>query len=182
MHKIIFSLLICFLSSAEASEVWIEGKVAYFYPTSHKFRQIYGKNAIYGAEITVPLQSRFALWASADYNKENGRSIGLHNKTTASIIPLGFGLKYFIPFYKADFYFGAGVDYIFLNVHNHSRYVKNVHRQGWGWSTKTGIIVDLTCNWFIDISANYTNKWFTFHRAKANISFASAGIGIGYKL
>ena len=179
---------LCMAVHAEAFETWLQGDVGYFYPTSDKFRQIYQENALYGGEITVPLPKRWALWASADYYKTKGHSIGLNDPTNINLVPLGLGVKYILPLGSmTQFYVGAGACYLFLNVHNDSPFVKeHVHLNGWGWVAKTGLMMNLSDRWFLNLFADYMDKQFTTHptsgqKVKVNVSNVSVGLGLGYK-
>lgn len=175
-------------------EITAEGKFGFYAPMNHRFRDIYHTAKIYGAEVTIPVCSNFAVWAGGSYFDKKGKSLGLSSKTFVRVIPIGAGLKYFVPIcwkgIKGDFYVGAGAEYVYLSTHDHSNFViKHIRKYGLGGVYKAGFVLPISCNFYINLYLDYHDKRFSFHkrdgkqiyRMKADISGLSTGIGIGYR-
>lgn len=175
-------------------EIMTEGKFGFYVPMNHRFRDIYHTTKIYGAEVTMPLCNHFAFWAGGSYFDKKGKSIGLNSKTFVRVIPVGAGLKYFVPVcwkgIKGDFYVGAGAEYVYLSTHDHSDFViKHVRKYGLGGVYKAGFVLPISCNFYMNFYVDYHDKRFSFHkkdgkqiyRVKADIGGLSTGIGIGYR-
>ncbi len=179
-----------------ARDVIVEFKGAGFIPTNSSFQDIYGKGAaLFGPEVTVDIcdTNRWYVFASVDYLKKDGHSIGLCNDTTIRMVPLAFGLKYFKPIHCADFYAGLGFQPTHLKTTNCSPFVvQNTSQWCLGGVAKLGAYVDVRCNFVLDFFVNYS-----FVKAgcpkfcqpenepllplKANISGVIIGAGFGYR-
>lgn len=177
-------------TGATAWEVMLEGKAANLRPTSSNFREIYGNGGIYGGEVTVPVWRNFALFGSASYYSKDGHSTAEHHKTKLELIPIGIGVKYFIPFDCYDFYLGAGIDILLLKTHDKAEHVrKHISKSGVGGLFKGGVVYDISENVFFDLFAEYSLKEFSgegnhderVYSIKADISNWRLGIGIGYR-
>lgn len=177
-------------TNLNARDVLVEGKAAYFAPTDNKFRKIYSGGGIYGGEITVNLYDNLSGWLSADYFIKDGSSIGEHDSTRITLIPIGIGLKYFIPINCADLYIGAGALGISVDMKDRSPFViHHISKWGLGGIAKAGALFYIAEELFADLFTSYTYSELGFHqtdhgrvtRRHANLSGWSFGIGIGYR-
>ena len=82
------------LAHLEAVQVLQEVEAAYFHPMSSRFRDIYGGGGIYTFELNVQTWCQLYSWANVSYFHKTGRSIGEKDKTTITLVPVAFGLKY----------------------------------------------------------------------------------------
>ena len=183
--------------SMQARDIILEFKAAYFLPTNHDFRRIYSGSALYGPELTVQIcdESNWYAFASLDYFQKKGRSCGLCSKTKVSLLPLGLGVKYFVPtcYEKADFYLGLGFQPEWVRTKDCSPFViPKLSRWGFGGIAKAGMYCHLPCNFLIDIFVDYSFVWAPKHGScksctgpvvplKANLGGAIFGLGLGYK-
>jgi hypothetical protein len=194
LSKKYYFILAMFLASAslKATDVLVEFKGAYFYPQSSVFRHIYHNAALWGPEVTFKLCDQFYGFVSADFLIKRGDSIGLHTPTKVFLIPLGVGLKYFIPFHYGDFYVGLGFQPTRLHTNDCSPFVVREHTKwGYGGIAKFGTYINLSCNLILDLFVDYSFVKVPFHCTqgptgpliprKADISGAIFGAGLGYR-
>ncbi len=193
-NRIAFVILLLVTNSISARDVILEFKGAYFLPTNDIFKSMFHRGgALYGPELTVQLCPESCLYgfASVDYLKAHGRSIGECDPTNVQLIPLAFGLKYFIPQWYdcVDFYLGLGFQAIDVRTKNCiAGSVTRFTNWGFGGIAKAGSYWYLPCNFVIDIFVDYSfvkvdrcgsSPCLDF--PKANISGAIFGVGLGYK-
>lgn len=172
--------------------IYIEGKIGGFVPLSHKFQKIYSRVEFLGGfEATYALTDAISAWASVSYVWDHGSSRGLHYSSKMSLIPLGFGLKYFLPSCCGNIYVGGGAQYTRLHTHDDSPYViRHVNQWGWGAIAKVGKLICFSNRFFVDLFAEYSylNMSFhkshheTVHRHDADLSSLTVGLGIAYQL
>lgn len=173
--------------------VLLEFKAAYFLPTNSCVRHIYGKGSIlYGPEITFQLceNKNWYGFASVDFLSKKGHSLGLCNRTKMSIVPLGIGVKYFVPFCHGDFYIGLGFQPIHLKTLNCSTHaIHKTSKWGFGGIAKIGANFNLPCHFFMDLFFDYSFTRIGRDKCsvspflvplKVNMSGAIFGIGLGY--
>ncbi len=157
----------------------------------HKFRDIYSEGGIYGGEFTWQMRQKLYGWISADYFSKKGFSIGEHDPTKITMVPLGAGLKLKFPFKRTvDLYIGAGVLGTYLHMRDHSPFViPSSSKWGVGGIAKVGAICKIGEHFFIDLFTNYTYTKIDFDNAdqeivirqNANLSNCSFGAGMGYR-
>lgn len=185
------------VSSLCARNVILEFKGAYFLSTNSSFRDIYGSSgALFGPELTVQLcnEKNWYAFMSVDYLKKKGHTPCLCDPTTVRLIPLAFGLKYFLPAYHehADFYLGLGFEPANLRTKNCSQGLTTKQSQwGFGGIGKFGAYCYMPCNYVLDIFVDYSflrvgsndcvcQGSTCVQSVKANVSGAIFGIGLGY--
>ena len=181
-----------------ARDVILEFKAAYFLPTDSVFKQIYHNgSALYGPEVTVQLcnNKNWYGFASIDYFQKKGHSIGLCDSTKVSLLPLGIGLKYFVPTFcdRFDFYLGLGFQPVYVRTKNCVECVSTKQsRWGFGGIAKAGTYWYLPHNFVIDLFVDYSFVKVgcknscqpcsgTIIPRKADISGAIFGLGLGYR-
>lgn len=186
--------IVCTMSLI-ARDVLIEFKGAYFHPTNQRFRKIYKNGTLYGPEITFQLcrESSWYGFASADFFHKKGHSIGLETPTCIRLVPLGFGLKYFVPacFECVDWYVGLGFQPVYVSIENNSPAVPDHNKWACGGIAKCGAIIDIQCNFFLDLFVDYSFVHLRSIRnqtccgpvvpRKSNISAVIVGAGLGYR-
>lgn len=174
-------------------DVLVEFKGAYFLPTDSCVRNIYGNGAaLFGPEVTFRL-SECRNWygfTSVDFLIKKGSSVGLCNSTKMYMVPLAFGVKYFIPFCYGDFYAGLGFQPLHLTTINCTQFVvQNTSNWGFGGIAKIGTYINLPHNLLLDFFIDYS--FVKIHPGncctgpviplKANLSGAIFGVGLGYR-
>lgn len=148
---------------------FVEGSVAFFYPTSHLVREIYGTGSVeYSLEGDVRIaqvnKKGIYAWASSSYVEKVGHT-ALDNSTRFQLFSVGFGLKLFYLHEVSSFYFGLGALPSYLNTHNHSRYVLQVtHKWDWGGIVKSGVLIRLYKSLCLDVFLDYA--YLCFHPVK----------------
>lgn len=180
-------------SQAEAFDLLPEARVAYFYPTNHRFREIYGHGgALYSAELNFSTCYNFYGWLGAGYFTKSGESIGEKNHTRIQFVPLSLGLKYLFcfPCYPSFRpYLGAGLLVTYLHMHDDSPFViEKISKWGVGGIAKLGLIYNFWNCFFIDLFTDYSYTKIDFRKTRhhkvsrhdANISGFSFGGGLGY--
>lgn len=186
-----FFLFILNIFQCEATEVLLEAKGGYFFPSDHRFKKIYSGGGIYGGEISVQIaHSPLYAWISGDYFSKNGRSIGEKNSTTIQLIPLAVGLKYLYPISILDLYLGAGLQPTYFRTIDRSPYVsRTVSKWGLGGMFKGGILFNIKKGFFVDVFSGYSLLNIHYHsgsdasviRNSAHLSGWIIGAGLGYR-
>jgi hypothetical protein len=190
--------LFFFVASLIAQDAILEFKGSYFLSTHSVFKDIYGKGgALYGPELTVQLcnDKNWYAFASFDYLQKKGYSLGFCDKTRVRLIPLTFGLKYFVPVAEENVDFYAGLGFVSENVRtkNCSEFVTAKTSQwGFGGIAKFGAYYRLPQNFVLDffIDYNFVKVGSSdcdcqgspiVESVKANVGGAIFGTGIGYR-
>jgi hypothetical protein len=180
--------------------VLLEFKAAYFHPTGHRFKKIYGGGALYGPELTIQLFDNCRNWYaffSVDWFCKRGESIELHTPTKIHLLPLAFGLKYFISSCCCecvDFYGALGFQPVRFHIQNFSSSVTpNKHKWVLGGIAKVGSYVYLpNNNFFLDVFIGYSFARASSHTTavccegivvplSSSISGAIFGAGLGWR-
>jgi len=171
-----FSLFVCvFLiptTSLFSLNKEAEVRVAYFYPTSKKVRDIYGSGLpLYQVELSYDLCNRWSGWTSVGYLSKHGHSIGLHDDTRIHFYPIGLGVKHTFELpCHFEAYLGGGATYSILHIKDHSSYVKeNVRKNNLGGVVKTGILYHVSECFFFDLFFDYSYTKYHFSGTHDNI-------------
>ncbi len=173
-------------------EIMIEAKTAYFYPTSSRFRDIYGPAGIYGLEASFQASNNLYAWLNGNYFYKKGHSLGSHNSTSLFFVPIGLGLKFLLNHKYCDFYLSAGMVTTYIHIRNNSPFVVSENNK-WtvGANAGLGLIINFGKSIFLDLFANYlflkthfshsedNDENLIFH--KADLSGTSVGAGLGYR-
>jgi len=192
VSRALVALTIFISASLICRDVLLEFKGAAFLPTNDCVKDIYGDaSALYGPEITFQLCSErnWYGFASADFLSKKGHSIGLCTPTEMKIVPLGFGLKYFVPFCYGDFYVGLGFQPLHLKTINCvTTGTQTTSKWGFGGIAKIGAYFDVSCHFFIDLFVDYSFVSVGCNQCtagtipvKVNMNGAVVGAGIGYR-
>lgn len=189
-YCILLSLLISFLFPIEAGNKPSDFKVAWYYPTSKNFRDIYSDAILYSLETNIQIWGNFTPWLSVGYLCTSGNSIGKSDDTDLYAIPIGVGLKYFFNLCGSfQPYLGIGPVVTYSHINNDSSFVSPT-QTGWGIGgiAKSGFLTDLSDCIFLDVFLDYTYLKMNFsHSSKkvikrnGDLSGLSVGAGIGYR-
>lgn len=196
-NPIVIAVILLIVSMVRAEDTILEFKAGYFLATDCIFKNIYDKGgAIYGPEVTFSLNDSKCWYgfASVNYFQKDGNSLGLGDATKVELVPLGIGVKYFIPssYSRFDFYVGLGFQPVHTKVINCSPYVPAKQSQwGFGGVAKIGTYINITHNLLLDLFIDYSFVNVNFKTAqipagpvtplKADISGAIFGVGLGYR-
>ena len=173
----------------QSREFLPELRIAYFYPTSEKFRKIYHTGILYSAEFSFEAWKRLYPFANVGYSHLSGHSSGGHYKTLVTYVPFSLGLKYMYRVSWIDFYLGLGVLGAYVHNENESAYVtRTIKRWGVGGIAKAGFLAYATDNFFFDFFVDYTYLQIDYnsHRNnlsphKADFNNVASGVGLGYR-
>lgn len=195
--KFAFSLFVGFIMSSLSLSAFdgfcqggsIEGRVGYLYPTNHTTRDICSGNALYSLEGNLEICNQFYLWASGGYFQQSGHTTG-GDKTKLEMVPIGVGIKYFFPMEPFNFYVGGGALPTYVWSHTNSSYLTSkFNKWGCGGVVKGGVLIDLSCSFFIDVFVDYMilsikGKGSTdplAYSVSCNLNSVVVGAGIGYR-
>lgn len=93
--NLFFALLLANLVPLMAIESTVEIRAAAFFPSSERFRNIYGNaGTSYQVEGSTELYDCVDGWANFDWFSKHGHSIGLSDPTHVSIANFSFGVKF----------------------------------------------------------------------------------------
>jgi hypothetical protein len=170
---LVFSHL-CVLQFCGAREYSLEGRLGYFYPSDHRFRNVYSNGgAIYGLEFNMQAWKRFFLWGEIDYFSKSGKTdkdfgsiinttlactlnTCQHDHTHIRIVPCSVGLKYYFNKDPVQFYLGAGVLAAYLHTHvDSASLVSRRSKWGGGGAFKSGLLCKLGKSFLVDFFADY---------------------------
>ena len=169
-----------------------EGRASAYIPFEKRIRKIYSSPlGLYEGEIVVPIRHGWAGYFSAGYIKSTGKSIGLHDKTSLQMVPLTWGFKKFWEISCVDVYFGAGLVYSLLQIHDHALHIqRHISKNALGGTVSLGTQFFFTDDWFINASVEYVYQRFSFknthsdnhfvERHDLDMSGIKLGAGIGF--
>ena len=116
--------------------------------------------------------------------------MGCQRRTRIQIVPVTLGLEYVYAFNNVfEAYVGLGPRYFYVNVHNHSPYVRKVDsKSGVGGAFRAGGLINVTKHWVIDFFGDYSLKKMHFTGSNSRVqrhdlylSGLSLGLGVGYR-
>lgn len=186
-------ILSCVPMQLISNDILLEFKGAYFHATGSRFKKIFAKGgALYGPELTFQLcDSNWYGFLSVDFFRNKGHSIGSNTPTSIRLVPVGIGLKYFMPtcWECADFYAGLGFQPVHVRIENNSQFVPNQKRWVLGGIAKLGSYINFSCNWFLDLFIDYSFAHISARTTQippvvplsSSISGAIFGVGLGYR-
>ena len=126
----------------------------YFAPQEALFKQIYGEgDMLYGARLGVHIWNGFHLWLSASQYQVISKTTFTGDKTTLTMLPASFFLRYnlgrgfFIPY--------AGIGFTFLTVKEETEFVGNFNGSGSNASLEAGFELKVNRHFFIDLGARF---------------------------
>lgn len=167
-------------------EIILEGKAAWYYPTSKHFRNIYGwGNGIYSLEANFEFAKNWYAYSSGSFFIAHGHSEGISYKTTIWFLPITLGIKYLRHHIAYDYlwawYAGLGGVGTYMQIHDHDPFIsQHIDRWGGGGNAQLGGIWYVTEHFLIDLFAQYTFNYVPTKHQTANLSGLSLGGGIGW--
>lgn len=182
----------------------VEGRVAYYRPSSGKVREIYGDGwTDYEVQISTGFCRDWRVWVGVNGFSREGESICFHDHTDLQFVPITFGVKYFPPFFpmceEFKFFIGAGGCYSFLNIKDDYKYVHHhTHKEGWGGLIEAGVNYYFWRGAYVSLFVDGFFQEFGFHNSYISSSGSSCpsseiirddldmsgfrlGVGIGYR-
>jgi outer membrane protein len=166
-----------------SAETTLELRGAAFIHSSDRFKEIYGR---VGPSVQLEAASYlfrcFDGFANVDWSAQNGRSVGPRNRTFVSIVNLSFGLRYPYQIYRdLTAYVGIGpsISRIVLTNHYSNSEKRSVYKIGVGGIIKTGVLYNLTCDWFIDGFIDYLYQP-VHYTSNVDMGGFKIGAGLGY--
>jgi len=171
------TVLLCGL--VNAADIMVELKSHYFIPSEEAFRDIYRGGIEMGAEVSVEIARRFAVWLGGSYFSRKGELTFTKEETELRIMALGGGIKYIFPAGAGiDIYGAGGVSYYSYNEEN---VLGEVSKGGLGVVLKAGGLVKIINGIFFDAYINYSYCKMKPADFKINIGGFGAGVGLGYR-
>lgn len=154
-----------------------------FFPAKEQFRKAYGDvNGTYGVEADIDLPCDNHLWLNFDQFSKHGNAHGSrHSQMCLSTFSIG--LKRFASLNCwSSAYLGLGVSLssvYFKHCFDDCR--KTDRRGSIGVVAKSGVIVDLWCDFFLDVFADYYYQPVSYRHRTTNVGGLRTGAGIGYR-
>ncbi len=151
-------------------DITIEAKISGYFPLNSRVSEIYG-DALPDFEIQLATTwCNFQPWISLEYIWSNGHSLGGHNKTALSLLPLGFGVNYLFPICdRFTAYIGGGALYSFFRTEDHAASSrKHIRKDAWGGTAKLGVYYFYTDCLFFEGFLDYAYQKFNFHNSNSN--------------
>ncbi|MBU4203905.1 MAG: hypothetical protein KKD59_08160 [Acidobacteria bacterium] len=176
---IIFFIAVFYMQGYVTASVGaFEVKGNYFIPSEQAFKDIYGGGFAFGAEVSFKIWNNLHFWADGRFLSRKGELTFTKEETKLQIIPIGFGLKYFLTAGTLQFYGGIGGGYF---IFKESNVIGDVSKDGFGFITRIGVLFQVTDSFFFDLFGNYSNC--KMHPADFSIDIGGieAGIGAGFK-
>jgi len=156
-------------------------RLSAFYPSSAKFRKIYGHvQANYQLETTTSFPfSRMTGWANMDWVPATGHSKGFKKDTHADIVNLSIGIK--VPFYIHHFtaYLGFAPSLGKIWIKNHSCCSHDhVKKYAIGGVVKSGLNYCIKHHLMLEAFVDYLYQPIHFDKT-VDIGGRKAGVGLG---
>lgn len=175
------------IASLSARDTILEFKTAYFLPTTSHDKNSYDGGVIFGPELTVQLLEcrNWYAFASVDYFCKSENDLSVH------LVPLGIGLKYFMPLpcNCMNFYAGLGFQPVYVcEKRTLSAAVQEKSKWKFGGIAKVGSYIDLAYDVLLDIFIDYSfiasssdKDYSSYLPLRAKASGALFGGGLCYR-
>ncbi len=141
-------------------KVIVLGELAYFRPKKARFRAIYGSSLLnYRLSTQVQLyEGLFALF-DANFLHKKGTALGGKERTDLTLVPVDFGLKYYIP--GTDFgalYLKAAAEVTGTFIDNHTPLVEDIRCSAAGGVVGAGLFFSFgkRHSFSMDLFADYS--------------------------
>ena len=184
-YRLIFSLLssLLFLPAITYACGTFEIRGAAFFPAKEEIRERYGNvNGSYGVEAAIDIPWNSSLWINFDQFSKHSKANEAY-RSQMSLSTFSIGLKRSVCLNDwASAYLGLGVTLS-------SVYFKQCGDDDWtskrrgsvGGVVKSGLIVDLCYDFFIDVFADYYYQPVRYHHRTSNVGGLRTGAGLGYR-
>jgi len=169
-----------------------EFRVAYFSPNQKKLRRIYSTGWVdYQLELSYRLCDNWRIWAGVNGFSRRGESIGFHNVTRLTVVPVNVGVRYLFDLgCYTKLYLGVAGCYSTLNIRDHSHFVRgHTRKRQWGALYEIGLYYDLTDCYYMSLFADYYDQRFHIRRShdhedyfvkKHSLDMSGYKIGFGW--
>lgn len=142
IKKISVLAITCMVTSIHGSieSVWLEIKPGYFFFANHTLRKIYHGGFEIQGSVTYPINDTIAWYSSIGYIHAKGKSLGDHQKTSISQVPLDLGLRAIADVSECTkIYLSAGPRFFYFHQRNDSTFVPpSVRTNGFGFFINGG--------------------------------------------
>jgi opacity protein-like surface antigen len=126
----------------------------YFQPQEALFKQIYGKgDVLYGARLGVHIWKGFHCLLSASQYKVIAKTTYTGDKTTLTLLPMSFFMRYNLG--RGFFSPYAGIGLTLLSVKEETEFVGNFKGSGSGPSLEAGFELRVNRHFFIDFGVRF---------------------------
>lgn len=154
-----------------------------FFPSSHRFREIYGSvGPSYEVQASRKINSFIDGWVNFDWFYKSGHGKGCHTKTHINVANGSFGINFVYQFSKpVGIYLGLGPTFggVWLKNESHCGH-ERVSKFAFGGVVKSGFTFSLSKHFFLDLFADYFYERVHFEH-HVNIGGFRTGLGLGYK-
>lgn len=158
----------------------IEIRGSAFFPTSHRFKKIYGSISPSSAIETVgKFTDCLYGWGNVDWYSKRGKSYPFHDCTSIKMANFSLGIKYAYRFCENYYpYAGLGPSIAGVWIHNHSLCDKRASHAAYGLVLKSGIYFVLPKQLYLDVFVDYLYLQAHFTK-KTDLSGLRIGVGFG---
>ncbi len=126
----------------------------YFQPQEDLFKKIYGEgDVLYGARLGVHLWKGFHVMVSASQYQVISKTTFTGDKTTLTLLPVSFFLRYTVG--RGFFSPYAGIGYTFTSVKEETDFVGNFKGSGSSASFEAGFELKVNRHFFMDFGARF---------------------------
>jgi hypothetical protein len=155
-------------------------RAAAFFPQGVLTRQIYHKFWPEGSiEYNYSFFRHISCFANGAVTGMNGHSRGVRHNTTIIVVPVTFGINKLWGSSWWHPYVGFGVGFAYAHIHNVHSCVRK-YENHWGFASlfQTGVELDVSRSFYMDLFAAYRFNWFHFN-VHHNIR-ATGGLDLGF--
>lgn len=162
-----------------ATNVRIEARAKYFYPTEKAFKDIYGSGMSYGSEISIGIWRNFELGLTGSAFSKKGELTFTREETSLRIIAAGIVIKYVHPAAASvDAYGSISINYYTYKEKNP---IGDVSTGKMGYIGRIGTYVKVIDGLFLDLYLDYSYCRIKPEELSVNIGGFGTGAGIGYQ-
>lgn len=168
-----------------------EVRAACLIPQENRYRHVYGKSIMdWEMEMSTPICKDFAGWTNLSYYTKKGHFTYLKESTSVINWALNLGVKgYFCRSGCFSPYLGCGLGPAYVRFRDNSFYVKQkINLWGVALLAKSGIEMEIDCNFFLDVFVDYSFNTFSKPHAMKGITTngtntggVKMGMGLGYR-
>lgn len=161
-----------------------EFRVAYFYPTSERFREICpGARIDYSLEGTFYVSRHLGAFGSVTWLPKSGHSLGEHHRTQINLVPFTAGLRYRYCFNRfMAVRFGVGAAYYLLATDDYSNCTcirKNTFHQNVGAVVKVDWQLRFCRCTYADLFVDYLYLPLNVSNGCTQVGGFNVGVGVG---
>lgn len=182
IRKIYIFIIACMMPALHAHNTasWIEIKPGYFFFANHTMRKIYHGGFEIQGSLTYTLDRMIGLYSSIGYVHVKGKSLGAHQKTSISQVPIDLGARAIIDVCECvKGYLTIGPRFFYFHQRNYSSFVDpNIRRNGFGFFINGGCNFIQNDYLFLGIFGEYGFQQKSFSSTIPNV-FGRKDLQIG---